>query len=139
MNERQMYNFADDVMYEVYKDILPLPKGTERIIKQAIIFKLRTYDKARKNPEKTITKQDMAFQMFSSGKTQTDVKETLKVVKSTAHMYYHKWKTHMEKQEQSGKTKSWFREKYPGLPENFYDALEKGLIDESTIRQNRMK
>lgn len=139
MKEQQMFQFAEDVMAEAYQDIAPLPLSTERIIKQAIVFKLRTYDKARKKPENTVTKQDVAFKMFSEGKSQTEVKESLRVVKSTAHMYYHKWKTHMDRQQKADKPEAWYREKYPNLPDNFYQALAKGLIDESTIRQNRMR
>jgi hypothetical protein len=139
MNDKQMFDFADDVMLEAYQDISPLPKTTERIIKHAIVFKLRTLDKAKKKPENTVTKQDVAFKMFSEGKTQTEVKEALRVVKSTAHMYYHKWKTHMDKQQKAEKPEAWYKEKYPNLPDNFYQALAKGIIDESSIRQNRMK
>ncbi len=139
MTEQQMFEFADSVMLEAYQDINPLPKSTERIIKHAIVFKLRTLDKAKKNPEKTITKQDVAFKMFNEGKTQVEVKEALKVVKSTAHMYYHKWKSQLDMQLKSEKPEAWYKEKYPNLPDNFYAALAKGLINESSIRQNRMK
>lgn len=142
MTDQDVNNFATNVIRLLREDLGRFDNATETVIKNSIIYEMRhwTYVTPRqpakrveqKEPEETIKAR--AFEMFSQGIPKTEVKDTLKIHKSTADKYYRNWK---ETTNTGDYNKEWYRENYPGLHEAMYDGLVNGTISPNIIRRNR--
>lgn len=139
MSENDYIQFSKNLIKWIREDI-KLDDDIEQIIQNAAIFELRHWripkkrDKSIEPVEKDETKRTMAYELFSQGMSNKEVQKQLGMSQFSIWNYKRDWRIGISKS--MVKSVQWYREQYPGLHDDLYQALADGKVDESIIRRN---